>query len=340
MAKQSTRDLLREMLIKVSDKHDADIFLFSAGVDYLTADRFILKLRQIPERRTNCILVLTTYGGDPDAGYRIVRAIKRYYEKFILFSFGSCKSTGTLMALGADYIVMSDFGEFGPLDIQLAKDDELTNMSGLNYIQSLISINENTFRFFEQNFLDLKQASAGTISTRTAAEIATKLAIGITSPISGQIDPIKLGEVQRAMNIAVAYGERLAITRMDLCMKLITGYPSHGFVIDIEEAMELFKNIEEAENEELMLEQLLFRETRRESEVPLIKILLSKETFDGQARSIVGQEEKIDEVAGDSPIQQDPSQNVAQHNVTHEISDSTNNQPSENGQETVEQRSV
>jgi ClpP class serine protease len=41
------------------------------------------------------------------------------------------------MALGANEIVMSDFGEFGPLDVQIYKTDEFARSSGLDIHQSL-----------------------------------------------------------------------------------------------------------------------------------------------------------------------------------------------------------
>ncbi|TMI67861.1 MAG: SppA protein, partial [Bacteroidetes bacterium] len=212
----------------ISDTN-SDVYIFVASVNDENADKFIRLLRNNYIKKDNCSLILTTYGGDPDAGYRIVRTIKRYYSKFSLYIFGSCKSTGTLMALGADEIVMSDFGEFGPLDIQLTRDDELSNTSGLNFAQSLMSLNEQLFRAFEENFLGLKRRSRNTITTRTAAEICSKLAVGLISPISAQIDPVKLGEVQRSIKIANEYGTRLSV-KTTLIAKLIVGYPSHGFV--------------------------------------------------------------------------------------------------------------
>lgn len=252
------------VLDSISDKYDGDIFIYSSSVRDDTADAIIDLIRSHENKRPNCVLLLTTYGGDPDAGYRILRAIKRYYDKLILFVFGACKSTGTLIALGADQIIMSDFGEFGPLDIQLTKDDELSNTSGLSYLQSLTSLNEQIFRSFESSFLNLKQKSGFTITTKTAAEISSKLAVGLISPISAQLDPVKLGEVQRAIKIADAYGKRIC-DDMGRVARLIAGYPSHSFVIDFEEAVEIFPIVKFADQEEALLERLLGDLVRNEN---------------------------------------------------------------------------
>ena len=114
------QEQLNELIKKIAEQNDSDLFLFCGTISDRTVDEFVAKLRDKRTKKSNCSLLLTTYGGDPDAGYRLVRAIKRYYTDFILYVYGSCKSTGTLIALGANQIIMSDYGEFGPLDIQLA----------------------------------------------------------------------------------------------------------------------------------------------------------------------------------------------------------------------------
>jgi hypothetical protein len=267
------QEQLNDLIKKIAEQNDSDLFLFCGTISDRTVDEFVAKLRDKHSKKTNCSLLLTTYGGDPDAGYRLVRAIKRYYTDLILYVYGSCKSTGTLIALGANKIIMSDYGEFGPLDIQLAKDDELSNTSGLSYLQSLTSLNEQIFRSFESSFLNLKRKSGFTITTKTAAEIGSKLAVGLISPISAQLDPVKLGEVQRAIKIADAYGKRLC-EDTSIVSRLIAGYPSHGFVIDYEEASRIFPNVRFVNQQEALLERMLFHIVRAENEEPTISDLL------------------------------------------------------------------
>jgi hypothetical protein len=119
------------------------------------------------------------------------------------------------------------------------------------------------FRSFEANFLNLKRKSGYTITTKTAAEISSKLAVGLISPISAQIDPIRLGEVQRSIKIAKDYGERLCKDE-DLIDHLIAEYPCHSFVIDIDEAKKIFKNVRELDSDEELLETELFNLVRNE----------------------------------------------------------------------------
>jgi hypothetical protein len=201
---------ISENLSQLVASEDADVFVYSADV----APGPVEKLRRIvcakKHRRKNAILFLTTPGGDPDAAYRLAACLKRSYSKFAVYVFGRCKSAGTLALLGASSIVFGDFGELGPLDVQLAKRDEImASNSGLDIFQAMAVLNNSAFECFEQTFLGLIARSGGNISAKMAADIATQMAVGLFSPMTAQIDPERLGEVQRAVNIANAYGDRL-----------------------------------------------------------------------------------------------------------------------------------
>jgi hypothetical protein len=195
----------------------------------------------------SCCLFLTTPGGDPHSAYRIIRCLRsKYPDKVTLAVAGPCKSAGTLIALGAHEIAMSPTSELGPLDVQLTKPDEIIpNGSGLEIFQALAVTTTHAFEAFERCMLDIIEHSLGSISTKTAAEISRDFAVGLFAPITGQIDPNRLGEVQRAIKIAHAYGEKLGgpNLRPRAIDRLVEEYPSHGFVIDMEEAKKLFVHV-------------------------------------------------------------------------------------------------
>lgn len=71
------------------------------------------------------------------------------------------------------------------------------------------------------------------------------MTIGLLTPLASQIDPIRLAEVERSLRIANKYGERLKTRnlREGALEELIVAYPSHGFVIDRDEARQIFKRV-------------------------------------------------------------------------------------------------
>jgi hypothetical protein len=139
------------------------------------------------------------------------------------------------------------------------KDDLWESESGLTVITALTALSENAQEAFDHFLLSVTGGSGGRITVRTASEIAAKLTQALYAPIAEQIDPIHVGEVKRSMAIANQYGERL-IGNSGLCdserlKTLISGYPSHSFVIDREEAKEMFKpgTVRDCTDDELAL---------------------------------------------------------------------------------------
>jgi len=152
-------------LSQYSTKEKADIFYFCAEITAINIDQFTSFVEQ-NEKRDNCHIFFVTNGGDIDATYRMARFFKKHYKKLTLNVYGSCKSAGTLFALGADEIIMGKNGEFGPLDVQVFDRDEfMQRSSGLSIHQSLESIGKKSFELCEMVFLNLKQKSGGNITT-------------------------------------------------------------------------------------------------------------------------------------------------------------------------------
>ena len=220
------------------------------------------QLRDAYERRNpdnDCILVLTTFGGDPAAAYIMARFLREGAARgFKAFITGRCKSAGTLVALGARRIVMGSKGELGPLDIQVSeKDEPFRQGSGLELFVTLNSLAQQAFSAFETYLLQLIGKTGSEVSMKTAAKIATELTVGIMAPISGQIDPLQLGRREREMGIVRSYAERLKIPD-EVVWRLATDYQDHGFVIDLTEAKEFLREQVRAPNpEEARLESAL-----------------------------------------------------------------------------------
>jgi hypothetical protein len=230
------------------DQQDADGFLYSGPINRDSADRLVKLVDSCTERRKNACLFITTFGGDPNAAYRIGRSFKKNYKdgNVIAIIGGYCKSAGTLLVLCATELAFGCFGELGPLDTQIDKPNEIIGAdSGLDLFQGLAQITDASFESFEQQMVGIIRHSSGAITTKVAAEIASSLTVGLFSPISAQVDPLRLGIARRATQIGQVYGTRLAgkNVKAGTVEKLVREYPAHGFVIDQEEAKELFNTV-------------------------------------------------------------------------------------------------
>jgi len=240
-------------ILDLSEKHQADIILFDADIEK-PQDELLFECCNQPAYE-NVLLFLTTAGGNPDVAYRIARYLQKKYRKFTVYVDTYCKSAGTLITLGADEVIMSDRAELGPLDVQLLKPDELGERdSGLDLIHALERLKETSYEVFEEFFWRLWREGGGQISTKNALDIATHVTSGLLSPIYHQIEPMKLGQFYRAMEIAEAYGKRLNTRgnlKPDALHRLIYAYPSHSFVIDRSEAEQfIFESVREPDEQE------------------------------------------------------------------------------------------
>ena len=219
-----------------------DAYVFSGGIYDPGADRLIdlIDGKEDCDKRTVTIF-LTTDGGNPHAGYRMVRALQRYLKVRVVVA-GRCKSAGTLIVVGANELALGPWGELGPLDMQITKPDELLYTgSGLEVMQAVTVLTENGNSAFTSLLVEL---IAGGLSTKTASEIAASLAGNLFQPIAAQIDPLRLAEAQRAIRIATDYGQRIASNlKPGALRRLVYDYPAHAFVIDRLEAGELFENV-------------------------------------------------------------------------------------------------
>jgi len=195
----------------------------------------------------NVILALATPGGDAHAGFRIARALQHCYGTFNALVPRYCKSAGTLILIGAKRLYLADMSELGPLDVQIKKGDEIVgSSSGLDIFQAVSYLQGQAMTGFRTYLIELNQDLG--LSTKLASDISTRLALGMLEPVAAQIDPMKLAEMQRATEIAFAYGNRLNENSKNLktdgLTKLVTGYPSHGFVIDRKESKSLFIDVQ------------------------------------------------------------------------------------------------
>lgn len=255
------------------DEHAADFLIYAGEISRRGADFVNHQLEQ--RQGDNLILLLCTIGGDSHAAFKIARSCQAAYETIPKQHYKSktdptitvyvptiCKSAGTIIALGADHLMMSSSSELGPIDTQLRKPEEVGELtSTLTPLQTMQSLQRQTAEIFVETFSTLRFDEKVSFSTKMASESAKELARAIVEPIAGQIDPYRLAETERMLKISSEYGRRLSEGLSNLhegaLQRLLADYPSHGFVIDKAEASSLFRNVTEPSNSVFTLANLL-----------------------------------------------------------------------------------
>ena len=245
----------------LADSLNSDLLLLNSPI-YPTINYYVGGMCKNRNRRPNLLLILVTNGGDADAAYRLAVLLQNQYDNVRCFVTGICKSAGTLVAIGAHELVVSDQGELGPLDVQLYKEDEIgETRSGLTVLSALDTLHQQASKAFEYFMLSIKFRRGGYITTRTAMQLAATLTGKLMEPIYGHIDAMHVGEAGRYLSIAKKYGKLLNRKSGNLqegtLNKLTNEYPVHSFVIDRQQAKDLFKNVRPPSEEEKTLSEKL-----------------------------------------------------------------------------------
>lgn len=132
-------------------------------------------------------LLLHTGGGDMDAAEKLITMVRNRVStgtlRVVIPDFA--KSAGTLMALGADFIVMSDTSELGPIDPQIVLSDG----------------NGNRISHPVQSYLDAYDDHSATLK-KDPANLAAQIMLS-------KLDPATIKLFQVAMKRARAVAEQL-----------------------------------------------------------------------------------------------------------------------------------
>ena len=151
-----------------------------SAIDADDAPAFVDLLHNVP-RNESLDLLLHTAGGSIDAAEKLMRMVRRHVGsaelRIIVPDFA--KSAGTLMALGADRVVMSDMSELGPIDPQALLQGEWRSV---------------------QNYLDAYQEHAGALK-KDPTNMAARIMLGDLDPST-----IKMCEASVARARQVAEG--------------------------------------------------------------------------------------------------------------------------------------
>ena len=212
-------------------------------------------------------ILVDSPGGDADAAFHLVRAFRQYASNVEALVVNWAKSGATFLCLGADKILMGKNGELGPLDVQLTDPHgSLMPKSALNVFKSLEYLQR-----YAMDTLDLTTVLLmlkGNMDIPYALEKALPFVTCVTSPLYQQVNPIEVGEARRHLAVGEEYCQRImkrysysslsSLKIEKMVKRLVWEYPSHSFVIDLEEAIDIGLNAEGLNDARTMLcEELL-----------------------------------------------------------------------------------
>jgi len=211
------------------------------GGDVIPA--FTRQLLCIPDDATEVDLLVVSHGGDPTVAWRIVTLLRNRFDKVSVLLPFSAFSAATLLAMGADEIVMHAFGNLGPVDPQLHYRRRVPGPDGQPGDVEDVHFGSEDVR----HFLEFLRNDVG-ISDQEPLAKAFELAIK-------DVGAIPLGIAKRGTNLAVSMGEKLLSLHMEdknqaklIAQSLNSSYYHHGYPVGREEAQSIGLSITKAED--------------------------------------------------------------------------------------------
>lgn len=163
-------------------------------------------------KKNNIDLFLYTRGGDMVVPIRIVKLIRNYCKKFSILIPYKAHSAGTLIALGADEIIMTKLGELTPVDPTAERHPfNPRNPSNPKKLLPISVEDVRSYILFAKDELRAKKKEIIELYSKMTSQ-------SYPNPI--HLHPLALGNVYRAQRIIKTLAERLLNLRMNIELKL------------------------------------------------------------------------------------------------------------------------
>lgn len=191
---------------------------------------FCEHIRQIPKEEKEIDLLISSQGGDPIAAWRIINLLRERFDKISVLIPYDAHSAATVLALGADEIIMHPFSCLGPIDVQI-------NLGPMGQNKQFSTEDISSFIDFLHEDLEQKDNSMGASSLFT------------------ELRPTEVGVVKKSMNFIKTIATKLLETHMDgddeinNIVSKLTGSFHHGYTIGRKEAKDLGLPISETSSE-------------------------------------------------------------------------------------------
>ncbi len=191
-------------------------------------------------------VILDSVGGALDSAFRTVLFLSRYTRQLNVFVPRKAKSASTLIAVGANTLYMSPFGELGPLDTQIRDPRNPTDyISALDCYQSVDYVREFGFSTLSQALKQLAAVTQGKLLLTDSVNAAAQFAIGSITPMLSQTRSLDFGAWGRSLKMGERYAQILIkraaaqteqVKADQIASRLVYGYTHHRFPIDMAEA--------------------------------------------------------------------------------------------------------
>ena len=191
--------------------------------------QFARQLLEIKGKHEGVDLLIVSTGGDPMVSWRVACLLRDRFKKVAALLPFAAYSAATLLALGADEILMHPFSNLGPVDPQLTYQRRIQGQD-----PEIIHFGSEDLR----NFLEFVRKDVG-ISDQEQLQRSFEL-------VCKDVGSIPIGVAKRSAQLALSLGEKLLTLHLNdparakaIAEALNRSFYHHGYPLARDEAKEI-----------------------------------------------------------------------------------------------------
>lgn len=216
---------------------------WSIGNDAMTS--IIAAIQSIPKEFRELDFIIISNGGDPIAAQRLISFLRERFDKITVLIPYVAYSAATILALGADEIIMHPFSNLGPVDPQLSfvKKDFMGQDTQYKYSSEDI-----------RNYIAFLKEDVGISDQKYLAKAISNL--------NADVGAIRIGGAKRSQQLSLTLSEKLLVAHTGdrglaekISRQLNSSFYDHGYAVSRREAKDIGLKVDYPDEE---LEGLLW----------------------------------------------------------------------------------
>lgn len=193
----------------------------------------IEQINCIPSEQREVDFLIVSNGGDPITALRIITILRERFDKVSVIVPYVAFSAATILALGANEIIMHPYSNLGPVDpqISITKSNELGQPSQLQFGSEDI-----------RNYIEFIRSDVGITDQ---AQLITAF-----NSLATEIGSLSIGSSKRSQQLSLSLSKKMLETHLSdkskassIAQSLNTSYYHHGYTVGRKEAQEMGLNI-------------------------------------------------------------------------------------------------
>lgn len=188
----------------------------------------IRQIEAIPSDQKEVDFLIISNGGDPIASLKIINILRERFTKISVLLPNVAYSAATVLALGADDIVMHPYSNLGPVDPQLTVYKE-------NSAQSFSTEDVSNYISFLKNDVGITDQEHLSSAFNTLAQ---------------SLGPLNIGFSKKSLQLTISLGRRMLESHLSdkskaesIVNTLCSSYYHHGYAVSRREAKKIGLNV-------------------------------------------------------------------------------------------------